>query len=152
MCKAGAIATDGFCTQGTASVTGAFPGLAKTEAYYSGGPSDGGGTLVYRTAHLYDAHRRPAAVVTKNAAGKIILASTYAYDQYDNLTRETSLSQLDTSDTSNYQVTYGYDGLLRLISAVREDLDGNLIRSLSYEYDAASNLTKKVEVTPDEDA
>lgn len=98
------------------------------------------------------AHRRPAAVVTKNASGKIILASTYAYGQYDNLTRETSLSQLDLTDTSNYQITYGYDGLLRLISAVREDLDGNLIRSLSYEYDAASNLTKKVEVTPGRDA
>lgn len=151
LCIDGEIANDGSCAKGTAAVTGAFPGMARTEAYYTGGPSDGGGTLVYRTTHSYDAHRRPAAVVTKNAAGKIILASTYAYDQYDNLTRETSLSQLDLTDTSNYQVTYGYDGLLRLISALREDLDGNLIRSLGYEYDAASNLTKKVEVTPDGD-
>ncbi len=151
MCKDGDIATDGSCPKGEASVTGAFAGALLSEAYYTGGPSDNGGTLVYQTTHSYEAHRRPAAIVTKDAASKIVLASTYAYDQYDNVTMETSRSDLDTAATSNYQVIYGYDGLLRLISAEREGLDGKAIRSTTYEYDASSNLTKKVEVTPDED-
>ena len=149
MCRDGAIETDGTCTSGAANVKGAFAGQIQTESYYTGGPSDGGGTLVYQTKHLYDAHARPASVVTKNASGEIILATTFAYDQYDNLTKETSHSELDMTNTSNFQTTYGYDGLLRVISAHSEDLEGNLIRSITYEYDARSNLTKKVEVTPD---
>ncbi|MEM1363853.1 MAG: hypothetical protein AAGF94_19510 [Pseudomonadota bacterium] len=123
--------------------------MMKSEAYYTGGPSNGGGTLVYKTEHSYGAHRRPAAVVTTNAADQIVLASTYAYDQFDNLTQEASMSQLDSSAASNYQIAYGYDGMLRLTSADRKDLDGGPIKMITYEYDAASNLTKKVEVTPD---
>ena len=150
MCSGGAIGTDGSCTKGASSIVGAFAGMAMSETYCNGGPCDDGGKTVYTTTHLYDSHRRPASVVTKNDAGKIIMASTYVYDQYNNLVTETSSSQLDTSNDSNYQVAYGYDGLLRLISAKREDLEGNLIRSQTYEYDASSNLSKKVEVTPDE--
>jgi hypothetical protein len=102
---------------------------------------------VYTSIHLYDAHRRECSVTMRDPEDRIILDSRYAYDHFDNVITETHASDLDASDGSNYSVTYAYDGLLRLIGSDRSDSDGSAIESYEYEYDAASNITKKVKTT-----
>ena len=42
------------------------------------------------------------------------------------------------------QITYTYDGLMRVLTAVRDNLQGNLIESTTYTYDASSNIVSKV--------
>jgi hypothetical protein len=145
----------GFCDDtGLSNVTGAFAGMVMTEKFCSGTPCDDSNTI-YTTTHLYDEHRRPCVVESVNADGNVILSSSFRYDQYDNVVHEESRSDLvdpnDPSyDDSNYQIDYTYDGLLRMIEKNRQDLDGNLIKDTTYKYDAASNLTDKVETLPDE--
>ena len=97
-------------------------------------------------AVVYDAHGRTCSVQSVNDADELMLGTTYTYDQFDNLVAETSASDLDTSTASNFQATYGYDGLMRLVSMNRTDADGNFLQSITYTYDASSNVTQKVEV------
>jgi hypothetical protein len=126
--------------------------MAKTETFCSGSPCDSGNTI-YTTTHKYDEHRRPCLVESVNAAGAVILASSFRYDQYNNVVHEESRSDLvDPSDAayddSNYQIDYTYDGLLRMIEENRTDLAGSLIKDTTYQYDAASNLIEKDETVP----
>jgi hypothetical protein len=140
----------GSCSDALSGIVGAFASMMKSETYCTGGGCDDGGSLVYQTNYSYDAHRRPCLVESRNADGDVILSSAYRYDQFDNVVHEESSSDLDPSDDSNYQIDYTYDGLLRLIEENRQDLDGNPIKDTTYEYDAASNLKRKIEVEPDE--
>lgn len=143
--------TGGSCDAALASVTGAFAGMAKTSSLCTGGSClDGSGTLVHRTTHFYDAHARSCSVETRNSHGNLVLGQTYEYDQYNNVVRETSASELDANVDVNYQSAYVYDGLLRLISETRSDVAGNLIESTTYTYDAASNLIRKVQEIAEE--
>jgi len=136
----------GSSVDSLAAVVGAYAGSMKTESLCSGGSclagSDG---LVYQTTHLYDEHGRSGSVASLTAAGSVILESLYAYDQYDNVVHETHSSDLDSSGDSNYQMEYGYDGLLRLVSEQRSDASGTLLESTTYEYDAGDNLKRKVQ-------
>lgn len=137
----------GACDASLAGVVGAFAGFAKSETLCTGGSClSGTGTLEYQTTWLYDAHGRACSVQSLNGAGALILGTTYAYDQFDNLVAETSASDLDASTTSNFQMTYAYDGLMRVISSGRAAADGSFLESNSYTYDAASNLIQKVRV------
>jgi hypothetical protein len=127
---------------------GAYASLLKSSMLCRGGSClEGSGQAVYTSTHLYDAHRRECSVTMRDPEDRIILDSRYAYDHFDNVITETHTSDLDTSDGSNYSVTYAYDGLLRLIGSDRSDSDGSAIESYEYEYDAASNITKKVKTT-----
>src|SRR5262249_37911911 len=105
-------------------------------------------TLEYQTTYLYDAHGRSCSVQSLNAnsTNNLILGTTYSYDQFDNLVSETSASDLDASTSSNYQMTYAYDGLMRLVTSTRSDSSGNFLESDTYTYDAASNISQKVQV------
>jgi len=147
------LSTGGYCDDtGLSNVTGAFAGMVKTETFCTG--SCDNGTTIYTTTHQYDEHRRPCLVQSVNADDKVILASSFQYDQYNNVVHEESRSDLvDPGDAayndSNYQIDYAYDGLLRLIEEDRTDLDGNLIKDTTYKYDAASNLIEKDETVPD---
>ncbi len=132
-------------------VLGAYAGLTKTETFCTGGSClDGDGSLVYQTTYLYDDHARAGSVTTVDADSFIILQSEYTYDQYDNVVEETHRSDLDPSDDSNYSVAYRYDGLLRLSTETRSDLNGDLLKKTTYEWDARDNLTKKTVTVPDD--
>ena len=61
--------------------------------------------------------------------------------------QESHSSDLDQSASSNYQIAYTYDGLMRLTRSERRDIRGDLIETFGYEYDAASNITKEVKTT-----
>jgi RHS repeat-associated protein len=138
--------TGGACDTALSGVVGAYSGLTKQQAYCTGGSClDGSGTLVYRTTYLYDAHRRPCSVETRNAAGSLIRGSTFTHDQYDQVLTETHASELDPSQDSNYQLLNTYDGMLRLVGQTRNDAQGSLIENVTYKYDAASNLVQKVQ-------
>ena len=102
---------------------------------------------MYSTTYNYDSHRRPCRVLSLDVDSKTILGSTYVYDQYDNLVSETSFSDLDSSTDSNYTHAFLYDGMMRLLSRTRTDLDGNLLQTIDYQYVAASNIKTKVERT-----
>jgi len=147
------VSEGGFCPDsGLGDVTGAFSGMVMTETLCTGSPCDGSNT-VYTPTHLYDEHRRPCVAESVDAAGAVILSSSYRYDQYNNVVHEESRSDLAAGDAytdSNYQIDYTYDGMLRLIGEDRRDLDGNAIKNTTYAYDAASNLIEKVETLPDE--
>jgi hypothetical protein len=139
----------GACDASLSSVVGAFAGLTETETLCTGGSCLAGtGTLEYQTTFLYDAHGRTCSVQSVNSGStdNLILGTTYSYDQFDNLLAETSASDLDATTASNFQISYGYDGLMRLISSTRSDADGNFLESNTYTYDAASNITQKVQV------
>jgi hypothetical protein len=139
----------GACDASLSSVVGAFAGLTETETLCTGGSCLAGtGTLEYQTTFLYDAHGRTCSVQSVNSVStdNLILGTTYSYDQFDNLLAETSASDLDATTASNFQISYGYDGLMRLISSTRSDADGNFLESNTYTYDAASNITQKVQV------
>ena len=138
----------GTCSSQLSSIVGAYASMVETETYCTGGSCNDSGTLVYQTTHRYDEHRRPCLVESVNASGDVMLSSRYLYDQFDNVVHEESSSDIDTTDDSNYQIDYVYDGLLRLIEETRMDSDGNLIKKTTYEYDAASNVTRKVEEEP----
>jgi MYXO-CTERM domain-containing protein len=139
----------GACSAALSSIVGAFASMVKSETYCSGGSCNDGGSLVYRTTYQYDPHRRPCQVESRNAAGAVIFSSAYGYDQFDNVVHEANTSDVDSSNDSNYQIDYTYDGLLRLIEENRQDLSGSPIKDTTYEYDAASNLTRKIDVEPD---
>jgi YD repeat-containing protein len=81
-----------------------------------------------------------------NGAANLILGTTYTYDQFNNLVAETSASDLDDSTASNFSMTYGYDGLMRLVSSTRSDRNDTFLESNTYTYDAASNISQKVQV------
>ena len=139
----------GSCDSTLSSAVGAFAGMLQTETLCTGGSClSGTGTLEYQTTYLYDAHGRVCSVQSLNnqSTNSLILGTTYSYDQFDNLLSETSASDLDSSTSSNYQMTYGYDGLMRLVSATRNDASGNFLESDTYTYDAASNISQKVQV------
>jgi hypothetical protein len=141
------VSVGGACDSSLASVVGAFPGMLETETLCTGGSCLAGtGTLEYQSTYLYDAHGRVCSVASLNGQSANILTTTYSYDQFDNLVSETSASELDDSIASNYQVAYGYDGLMRLVSATRSDSGGNFVESDTYTYDAASNITQRVQV------
>jgi YD repeat-containing protein len=136
--------TDGVC--GVDEATGALANLLKTQSLCSGGSClDGAGTPIYETTYEYDGHRRGCSVESRTASGALIQASTYTHDQYDNVITESHSSELDASVGTNYRVAYQYDGMMRVIALQRTDLQGNQIESVSYEYDAASNITKEVQ-------
>jgi YD repeat-containing protein len=139
----------GSCDASLATVVGAYAGLIETEMLCTGGSClSGTGTLEYQTTYLYDAHGRACSVQSVNdqTSDNLVLGTTYTYDQFDNLVAETSASDLDDSTASNFQTTYGYDGLMRLVSMVRADGDGDFLQSIDYTYDAASNVIQEVEV------
>jgi hypothetical protein len=139
----------GSCDTSLSGVVGAYAGMLQTETLCTGGSCLAGtGTLEYQTTYLYDAHGRTCSVQSLNSlsSDNLILGTTYSYDQFDNLVAETSASDLDSSTDSNFQSTYGYDGLTRLVSMNRNDADGNFLQSITYTYDASSNVTQKVEV------
>jgi len=143
------VSTGGSCDSTLSSAVGAFAGLMNTETLCTGGSClSGTGTMEYQTTYLYDAHGRVCSVqsVNSQSSSNLILGTTYTYDQFDNLTAETSASDLDTSTSSNYQMSYGYDGLMRLVSSTRSDASGNFLESNTYTYDAASNITQRVQV------
>ena len=142
-----AVDTGGACNGGP-SGAGAYAGLLKTMTMCLGGSCDAGGSLVYQTTYQYDPHRRACSVQTLDPAGQAILASSYVYDQYDNVISETHSSELDASAKSNYQIAYAYDGLLRLIGETRTDAEDALIERTTYAYDARSNLIEKVQQRP----
>jgi hypothetical protein len=140
----------GSCTDAPSplSAPGAYAGRVKSRTNCKGGScATGGGTVLYETAHDYDSHRRPCRVVSRDSDGAVILGSTYEYDQYNNLLSEKSFSELDPSTDSNYQLSYTYDGMQRLLNSTRRDLSGTLIQTIDYELDAASNVKTKVEKT-----
>src|SRR5262249_48939694 len=123
----------GSCDSSLGAVVGVYAGSTKQTQLCNGGSRLGrAGTPVYQTTHLYDAHGRSCSVVSKNSAGQLILGQTYTYDQFDNLVAETSASALDGSTDSNYQMAYGYDGMMRLLSATRNDASGNFLQSTAY--------------------
>ena len=139
----------GSCDAGLATAVGAYAGLVETEMLCTGGSClSGTGTLEVQTTYLYDAHGRACSVQSVNdqSADTLVLGTTYTYDQFDNLVAETSASDLDASTASNFQTTYGYDGLMRMVSMVRADGAGTFLQSIDYTYDAASNVIQKVEV------
>jgi len=138
----------GACADDLSGIVGAFASLVKSETYCTGGTCTEG-DLVYTTTYLYDEHRRPCDVTSVNGSGAVIFSSKYDYDQFDNVVHEENTSDLDTSDDSNYQIDYVYDGLLRLVGETRSDSGGDLIKKTTYEYDAASNLKRKIEEEPD---
>jgi YD repeat-containing protein len=139
----------GSCDASLANAQGAFAGATKTTTMCADGSCLlGTGTRVYQTTHLYDAHGRSCSVESRNALGEVILRQTYGYDQYNNVVEETSASDLDPSAGSNYRLTYGYDGMLRLTSATRYDPAGAFLESIAYTYDAAANILQKVETFP----
>ena len=145
--------TTGSCDPTLQSgLTGGYAGATKTTMLCTGGSClTDGGTPVYTTTYLYDASGRQCSVQSINAVGALILGTSYSYDQFDNLVSEASTSQLDTSTDSNFQNAYTYDGLMRLSTMTRSDLSDNLLETISYTYDAASNITQKVDsvvVTP----
>ena len=126
--------------------TGALAGLVKSKSLCSGGSClDGAGSLIYATTYEYDSHRRVCSVQSRNAGDALIQGAHYTYDQYDNVITESHTSDLDTSAAGNYEVAYQYDGMMRLIGLQRTDLQGNPLESTTYEYDAASNVTKEVQ-------
>ena len=59
---------------------------------------------------------------------------------------EAHASDLDAQHGQQLPDDYGYDGLLRLVSATRSDAGGNFLESDTYTYDAASNITQRVQV------
>lgn len=136
-----------------ADLTGAFAGLLSDEKVCSGGScTSNEGTALTTIEYEYDAHRRVCSVQTcqgeggcQAGGGELILGSTYAHDQYNNVIQEIHQSDVDASNSSNYQVSYVYDGLMRLLSSTRTDLDDNPLETISYRYDAASNIVKKVQ-------
>ncbi|MDX2165432.1 MAG: hypothetical protein SF182_00135 [Deltaproteobacteria bacterium] len=139
----------GSCDSSLDEVVGAYAGMLQTETLCTGGSCLAGtGTLEYQTTYLYDAHGRTCSVQSLNSqsSNNLILGTTYSYDQFNNLVAETSASDLDSSTDSNFATTYGYDGLARLVSMSRNDADGNFLQSITYTYDAASNVTQQVEV------
>ncbi len=141
-----AVDTGGSCASELDGVVGAFAGQVKAELYCGGGSClDGDGEIIYRTDYLYDDHRRPCSVESRNAAGALIRGTSFAYDQYDQVVSETHSSDLDPSDGSNYTVSYVYDGLLRLTEETHTDAEGELMVHTTYAYDARSNLIEKVE-------
>ena len=152
------IDTGGSCSSQLSSIVGAYASMLRTETYCTGGSCNDSGTLLYQTTYHYDEHRRPCLVESVNGAGDVIRSSRYRYDQFDNVVHEESSSDIDLSHDSNYQIDYAYDGLLRLIEETRctaagspqcpTDGDDNLIKRTTYAYDAASNLTMKVEEEP----
>lgn len=134
----------GSCDAALDAVVGAFAGLEKSRTVCSGGSClDGTGTVRTTQTLTYDSHRRPCSVASETASGQTILASTYAYDQYDEVTSETHRSDLDPSDASNYTETYTYDGLLRLVGATRTDAGGAVLEERSYAYDARGNVIRR---------
>ena len=139
--------TGGDCTGAAQSLSapGGYAGLVKSRTHCKGATCSEGGTVMYSTTYNYDSHRRPCRVLSLDADSKTILGSTYVYDQYDNLVSETSFSDLDSSTDSNYAHAFLYDGMMRLLNRTRTDLDGNLLQTIDYQYDAASNIKTKVE-------
>jgi hypothetical protein len=144
--------TGGSCDPTLSGLVGGYAGATKTTALCTGGSCiAGAGTPVYTTTYFYDDFGRQCEVISVNANSSLILESNFTYDQYDNLVKESSASDLDSSTDSNYQVAYAYDGLMRLSTMTRSDLSGNQLETISYTYDAASNITQKVQsvvVTP----
>ena len=131
---------------------GALAGLVKSMQVCVGGSClDGPGKAVYTQTTNYDEHRRPCSQTSTNDTGNVVLASTFTYDQYDNVILETHESDLDTSSTSNYQQAHQYDGLMRLVCSVRGDRNGNPMQSFVYEYDAFSNILKRTVTTHDDE-
>ncbi len=138
----------GSCTDvpSPLNAPGAYAGKLKSRTNCKGGScATGNGSILSLTSYDYDSHRRPCRVVSSDGDGTIILGSTYQYDQYNNLLSETTISGIDTSTSSNYQLSYTYDGIQRLLNSTRNDLQGNLLQSIDYEFDAASNVKMKVE-------
>jgi hypothetical protein len=135
----------GACDPSLSGISGGFAGLLKSESFCSGGSCLAGtGSLIYQSTRLYDAHQRPCSVQSSNAAGQVILGSTYTYDQFGNVVHEAHTSDLDPSTGSNYQMDYVYDGMLRLTQESRSDSSDVLLETISYTYDAAANLLTKV--------
>lgn len=136
-----------------ADLTGAFAGLSKSETLCTGGSClSGSGTAVYSTTHEYGPHRRSCSVVSceggdacKAGSGSLILASTYSYDQFNNVVSERHQSDLDATSSSNYEMNYTYDGLMRLLASERTDLEGGKLETISYKYDASSNIWEKIQ-------
>ncbi|MGH7789753.1 MAG: hypothetical protein ACRERC_22990 [Candidatus Binatia bacterium] len=137
----------GSCDASLAGVAGAFNDMIETEMLCTGGSClSGTGTLEYQTTYLYDAHGRACSVQSMNSQNSLILGTTYSYDQFDNLVAEASASDLDSSTDSNFQTTYGYDGLMRVVSTTRSDRSSTFLESNTYTYDAASNISQRVQV------
>jgi YD repeat-containing protein len=135
--------SDGVC--GVAQATGALANLVKSKSLCAGGSClDGTGTLIYQTVFEYDGHRRVCSVESRTADQTIIQASTYTHDQYDNVIVESHSSELGAGAASNYAVAYQYDGMMRVVASQKTDPGGNPLESVTYEYDAASNLASEV--------
>jgi YD repeat-containing protein len=138
--------TGGSCASDLNSIVGAYAGALKTKQLCTGGSCLAGtGTAVYTTTYTYDEFSRQCEVENVTAAGEIILDSIFTYDQFNNLVQEISTSALDSSTDSNFQTAYTYDGLMRVAGMTRSTLSGSVLETISYTYDAASNITQKVQ-------
>ena len=145
------------CPTPTTYPQGALAGLVKMKQVCVGGSClEGTSKPIYIETMAYDLHRRPCYVDSRGCSGdesteacltqqgNKVLSTAFTYDQYDNVLSEVHESEMDMSSASNYQVSYTYDGLMRLTTAVRSDLASNVLKKYSYTYDAMSNITERV--------
>ena len=89
-----------------------------------------------------DAFNRPAFWQRRDAAGRILIASSQHYNQRGKIDGISVNSQISEDEAMNFDECYSYDGLGQLVSSRRKGSAGTF-DTITYQYDGNGNILEK---------
>lgn len=101
-----------------------------------------------RINYTYDGYGSIRQITTQDDSGNDPVIVSYTYDTATKFVISESYRCASGTKLLNRDVSYSYDGIGRLIGMASTDPEGNHIETISYTYDAATNVTTRTIKTP----